>query len=211
MDGGTARALSRQQQDVGTQSAPCWSQRQRGPFRVLPWSRAPVDPTPVDPGPACAACASSALGLRPPHRAGLPHARRLVARTGRGGPAVRRRARHPLAPRPPASAWPTASASSSRRCSWSGVYVGNLPWIALATLEALYVALMCAVTTVVQRPLLDRGLRPLAYRRGAAGLGAAGVGARHDALRRLPVGPAGVQPGRQPARAVRPVRRCARA
>ena len=47
--------------------------------------------------------------------------------------------------------------------SWSGVYVGNLPWIALATLEALYVAIMCAVTAVVQRPLLSSRLRPLAY------------------------------------------------
>jgi apolipoprotein N-acyltransferase len=47
--------------------------------------------------------------------------------------------------------------------SWSGVYVGNLPWIALSTLEALYVAAMCAVTTVVQRPLLSSRLRPLAY------------------------------------------------
>jgi apolipoprotein N-acyltransferase len=47
--------------------------------------------------------------------------------------------------------------------SWSGVYVGNLPWIALATLEALYLAVMCAVTTIVQRPLLSSRLRPLAY------------------------------------------------
>ena len=47
--------------------------------------------------------------------------------------------------------------------SWSGVYVGNLPWIALATLEALYAAAMCAVTVVVQQPLLSSRLRPLAY------------------------------------------------
>lgn len=47
--------------------------------------------------------------------------------------------------------------------SWSGVYVGNLPWIALSTLEALYVAVMCGVTSVVQRPLLASRLRPLAY------------------------------------------------
>ncbi|WP_231961448.1 apolipoprotein N-acyltransferase [Pedococcus dokdonensis] len=47
--------------------------------------------------------------------------------------------------------------------SWSGVYVGNLPWVALSTLEALYIAVMCAVTTVVQRPLLASRLRPLAY------------------------------------------------
>lgn len=47
--------------------------------------------------------------------------------------------------------------------SWSGVYVGNLPWVALATLEALYIAVMCAVTAAVQRPLLETRWRPLAY------------------------------------------------
>ncbi|MGA8980843.1 MAG: apolipoprotein N-acyltransferase, partial [Pedococcus sp.] len=47
--------------------------------------------------------------------------------------------------------------------SWSGIYVGNLPWIALSTLEALYIAAMCVVTAVVQRPLLGTRLRPLAY------------------------------------------------
>ena len=47
--------------------------------------------------------------------------------------------------------------------SWSGVYVGKLPWVALAVLEALYIALMCALTAVVQRPLLRTRLRPLAY------------------------------------------------
>ena len=47
--------------------------------------------------------------------------------------------------------------------SWTGVYVGNLPWIALATLEALYLAAMCALTAAAQRPFLDSRLRPLAY------------------------------------------------
>ncbi len=47
--------------------------------------------------------------------------------------------------------------------SWSGVYVGNLPWIALSTLESLYVALMCALTAVLQRPFLSTRWRPLAY------------------------------------------------
>ncbi len=47
--------------------------------------------------------------------------------------------------------------------SWSGIYVGNLPWLALATLEALYIAFMCLLTTVVQRPLLGTRWRPLAY------------------------------------------------
>jgi apolipoprotein N-acyltransferase len=47
--------------------------------------------------------------------------------------------------------------------SWAGVYVGDLPWVALSTLEALYLALMCALTTVVQRPFLSTRLRALAY------------------------------------------------
>jgi len=47
--------------------------------------------------------------------------------------------------------------------SWSGVYVGKLPWFALASLEALYLAAMCALTVVVQRPFLRTRLRPLAY------------------------------------------------
>jgi apolipoprotein N-acyltransferase len=47
--------------------------------------------------------------------------------------------------------------------SWSGVYVGNLPWVALASLEALYIAAMCALTALAQRPFLDTRLRPLAY------------------------------------------------
>lgn len=40
--------------------------------------------------------------------------------------------------------------------SWSGIYVGRLPWFALATLEALYLALMCAVVGFVGRRLRPR-------------------------------------------------------
>lgn len=40
--------------------------------------------------------------------------------------------------------------------SWSGVYVGKVPWFALATLEALYVALMCAVVGFVGQRLGPR-------------------------------------------------------
>ncbi|WP_404382765.1 apolipoprotein N-acyltransferase [Knoellia locipacati] len=40
--------------------------------------------------------------------------------------------------------------------SWSGVYVGKVPWFALATLEALYLALMCAVVGFVGRRLRPR-------------------------------------------------------
>ena len=39
--------------------------------------------------------------------------------------------------------------------SWSGVYVGALPWFALATLQALYVAAMCAVVGFAGRRLAD--------------------------------------------------------
>ncbi|WP_053083945.1 apolipoprotein N-acyltransferase [Nostocoides australiense] len=42
--------------------------------------------------------------------------------------------------------------------SWSGVFVGKLPWIALATLEALYVAAMVAVIGPIQRRLVERRL-----------------------------------------------------
>jgi len=41
--------------------------------------------------------------------------------------------------------------------SWSGVYVGALPWFALATLEALYVAAMCSVVGFAGRRLTDAG------------------------------------------------------
>ncbi|WP_427385470.1 apolipoprotein N-acyltransferase [Janibacter sp. G56] len=40
--------------------------------------------------------------------------------------------------------------------SWSGIYVGRLPWFALGTLEALYVGAMGLVIAWVQRPLLRR-------------------------------------------------------
>ena len=40
--------------------------------------------------------------------------------------------------------------------SWSGIYVGKVPWFALATLEALYLAVMCAVVGFVGRHLRPR-------------------------------------------------------
>ncbi|WP_229661697.1 apolipoprotein N-acyltransferase [Phycicoccus endophyticus] len=46
--------------------------------------------------------------------------------------------------------------------SWSGVYVGKLPWFALATLEALYVAVMSALVGYAGRRLLASGHRPAA-------------------------------------------------
>lgn len=47
--------------------------------------------------------------------------------------------------------------------SWSGVYVGALPWFALATLEALYIAAMSAVVGYAGRRLTDAGRRGTAY------------------------------------------------
>ncbi|MBT9254478.1 apolipoprotein N-acyltransferase [Phycicoccus sp. MAQZ13P-2] len=41
--------------------------------------------------------------------------------------------------------------------SWSGVYVGRLPWFALATLEALYLAVMGAVVGYAGRRLVAAG------------------------------------------------------
>lgn len=41
--------------------------------------------------------------------------------------------------------------------SWSGIFVGRFPWFALATTEALYLALMGAVLAWAQRPLIRRG------------------------------------------------------
>jgi apolipoprotein N-acyltransferase len=40
--------------------------------------------------------------------------------------------------------------------SWTGIYVGKLPWFALATLEALYFAAMCAVVGFVGQRLRPR-------------------------------------------------------
>lgn len=48
--------------------------------------------------------------------------------------------------------------------SWSGVYVGAFPWFALATLQALYVALLGLVCAILQRPApgATPRIRPLA-------------------------------------------------
>lgn len=47
--------------------------------------------------------------------------------------------------------------------SWSGIYVGALPWVALCVLQALYIGAMTGVTAAVQRPLLGTRLQPLVY------------------------------------------------
>ena len=41
--------------------------------------------------------------------------------------------------------------------SWSGIFVGRFPWFALATTEALYLALMGAVLAWLQGPLVRSG------------------------------------------------------
>lgn len=41
--------------------------------------------------------------------------------------------------------------------SWSGIFVGAFPWLALATFESLYVALMGAVLAWLQQPLIRAG------------------------------------------------------
>ena len=45
---------------------------------------------------------------------------------------------------------------------WAGIYVGRVPWFALAMLEALYATAMVWVTVVAQRGLLARGRHALA-------------------------------------------------
>ncbi len=44
--------------------------------------------------------------------------------------------------------------------SWSGIYVGSVPWLALSTLEALFFGLAGALYGWLTR---DRGVRPLAF------------------------------------------------
>ncbi len=52
--------------------------------------------------------------------------------------------------------------------SWSGVYVGALPWIALAVLESLYVALLGLVCSLLQRDGLGWPLTSAEAATGAA-------------------------------------------
>lgn len=47
--------------------------------------------------------------------------------------------------------------------SWSGVYVGALPWLALASLQAAYLAAQCALTGWAGSRLLQRGRSVTAY------------------------------------------------
>lgn len=47
--------------------------------------------------------------------------------------------------------------------SWSGIYVGRVPWFALATLEALYLAAQGALTGFAGRRLVEAGRTRTAY------------------------------------------------
>ncbi|MFQ6172426.1 apolipoprotein N-acyltransferase [Oryzobacter sp. R7] len=47
--------------------------------------------------------------------------------------------------------------------SWSGIYVGAVPWLALATLEALYLGVQGAVTGFAGRRLAEAGRTRAAY------------------------------------------------
>ena len=76
--------------------------------------------------------------------------------------------------------------------SWTGIYVGPFPWLALAVFEALHLALLGGATALTSR------LRLLAAVDGGA-LGGRRGAARAVRPRRLPLGPAGLQPDRGPA------------
>lgn len=52
--------------------------------------------------------------------------------------------------------------------SWSGIYVGRLPWFALATLQALYVALMSGLVGWGTRHLVPDGVDSTRWARAAA-------------------------------------------
>ena len=87
--------------------------------------------------------------------------------------------------------------SSCRCCTGPGVYVGPVPWLILAAGRcAAFFAVLGAVLPVVQR-------LPAGAALGGRGVGAAGGAARPAAVRRVPVGPAGLQPGRVAAALVR--------
>ena len=83
--------------------------------------------------------------------------------------------------------------------SWSGVYVGKTPWLALAVLESLYIALVGWASALLQRAPSLAGaprVRPLVI----ALLWVAQEALREAAPRSgVPLGATGVQPGRLPA------------
>ena len=110
-------------------------------------------PTPLRYAARPAAAVAAGLCLL----AGVPGAEPLVARPGRRGPARRRDPDRRCPAGRPARAGRPGWPSSCPMLSWSGVYVGALPWFALATLEALYIAAMSAVVGYAGRRLTAAG------------------------------------------------------
>ena len=209
VDGGMARALSRQQLVADIRSATRWSQRLRGPCCVLPWCRA-ADPsqTPADTAGRRRPPGGPVAGRRPGSRPGVPDAQPLLA-----GPRWRR---------PPLRSGPgrlLAAGGPARADGRTGLLRPD----------------PVVVRGLRRRPALDRALRPpvplhrrhdgpdrrgaaptaghsaaaAGVCRGAGVLGPPGDRALPHAVRGLPLGPPGVQPGRQPPRA--PCRVCRRA
>ena len=159
MDGGTARALSRQQPAVGTRSATGWSQRLRGPCCVLPWCRAAVPrPTPSRHRPAD-------VGRRGGPRRWPPAWLLALAFPTHDRYGWRPSASPCLAAAACGASWRLAAGlgltGRSGLLRADAVVVRGLrrrPALARpGVLEALYIAAMSAVTAAVQRPLLATG------------------------------------------------------
>ena len=149
--------------------------------------------------------------------------RTLLAAVGRPGaraglPRLRPRPRSPCSARPPwrspstgaavprpacGSGWSSGLAFFVPLLSWTGIYVGPFPWLALAVFEALHLALLGGGhrADVAAAVVAAVGGRALGGRRGAA---------RTLRPRRLPLGPAGLQPDRRPAAVAGRLRRRAR-
>ena len=140
---------------------------------VTPRTRGRAPPRPACPWPPCRGADPARLprpGLVAAGRRSRSRCSRLPAGAGRPGAAA-------------CWAWSSAWPSSCRCCSWSGVYVGVVPWFALAVLQSLYLALL-----VPRRAVALRRSARGAGRMSAAGLVAA-LWVGQEALRdRTPYG-----------------------
>ena len=138
--------------------------------------------------------------------AGVPAVRAVVARARRGGAAGRRRA--PAAAARRRRPRPAHRAGAVRPAAELDQPARRLPAVAAAVrcCEAGYLALLGAAARLGRRPLVDRWPVGVAAADRAA-VGRAGGAARPDPVRRVPVGAAGVQPGRLAAAAAGRARR----
>ena len=146
-----ARALSRQQPVVDIRSTTGWSQRKRGPCCVPPRGLASRCPT-VVPVPAPVP--------RRPQPSPVTAGRRLALAVVSGlllAWAFPTHDHYWLAPVAVAALSAAVLGATWRfaallgllsglafflpTLSWSGIYVGSLPWVALSTLQALYIAI----------------------------------------------------------------------